>query len=668
MCGISGILLKNTHSSIHLPNVLKQMTDAIKHRGPDDEGYVFFNFQEFYHQTAGSNDTSEINWHSNYLHSPKYRIEELNNNLQLGFGHRRLSVIDLTEASHQPICDENSKLWLTLNGEIYNFKQLKNELLSIGYEFFSKGDAEVLLKAYKHWGFDCISKLDGMWSFVIYDIEKNILFGSRDRFGVKPLYYYLDNTYFAFASEHKAILKIPETEIGINYNEVFNYLYLNKIETSNSGFFDNIFELLPSHYFIYELKSNEFKIHKYYSLNFNPKVEDFNKYKFDFHINTVKELIIKSVESRFLSDIDIGFCLSGGIDSSSIVCTANKVAKNRKYRQLGSKLSTFTAINSSPNHNEGRWAKIVSSSVDSTFYETECSSKDLFEKIDEIIYYQDIPLLSTSTYAQYKVMEAASLQNIRILIDGQGGDELFAGYAPFFCSYYTELLMNHKIKHLTQEIRNITNSPLSLDIYFKAIFKNALDKFIANDLKFIIQKSIKKESKFFVEEVFRKNIHEISLASDYKFIGTNNLMHYFYTGHFLKNLLRWEDRCSMAFSIESRTPFSDDINLIENVFLIPSIYKINRGWSKTLLRKAMKDIVPSPILSRKDKMGFSTPEFQWLKKENTHIKRRIRDLYDYEIIKIDNLIKDWDKLIDKPKSINFLWKYMNYLIWKDKYF
>lgn len=668
MCGISGIFLKKSKFDFNLPCTLKLMTDAIKHRGPDDEGYVFFNIPENYFETAGSNDTNENNWHSNLLHSPKTRIETLNYNFQLGLGHRRLSVIDLTEASHQPICDESSKIWLTLNGEIYNFEKIKIELINFGYKFFSKGDSEVVLNAYKHWGIDCLSKLNGMWSFVIFDSEKKILFGSRDRFGVKPLYYYIDDNYFAFASEHKAILKLQYAEIGINYNQVFNYLYINKVEIDDKSFFDNISELLPSHYFVYDLKNNSFKINKYYSLNYNPYLENFNQEKFEFYSQKTTELIKQAVESRLLSDINIGFCLSGGIDSSSIVCSADKLSKKNQYKQLGNSLSTFTAINSSNVYNEEKWAKIVSQKVDSNYNVAECTSSNLFEKLEEIIYYQDIPLLSTSTYAQYKVMEAASLKNIRVLIDGQGGDELFGGYAPFFCSFYFELLLNKKFNHLSKEILNINNSPLSLSVFFKAILKNIADKSFAEDLKISIHKLFKKESKYFMNEIFVKNISKKSFASDYKLEGTNNLMHYFFTDHFLKNLLRWEDRCSMAFSIESRTPFSDDINLIEYIFSIPSVYKINGGWSKLLLRKAMKDIVPSTILNRTDKMGFSTPEFDWLSSENLLIKKRINELYDNEIIKIDDIMKDWDFLIKNPKSLNFLWKYLNYLIWKNLFF
>ncbi len=668
MCGISGILLKTTSNNQFLPRIIKLMTNKLKHRGPDDEGYSLFNLSNFNFITAGSGDTDEKSWNANFKHSPKDRIEDISGNYHLGFGHRRLSVIDLSEASHQPICDETGKIWLTLNGEIYNFRDIKNELINEGYNFFSKGDSEVLLKAYKHWGFECFSKFDGMWSFVIYDIDKNILLGSRDRFGVKPLYYYSDDNYFAFASEHKALLEIPEIKTSVNYNEVINYLYFNKIEVDNTGIFENIFELPPSHYFIFDLTNNEMSIKKYYTLNFNSQIENFSKSKYDFYTNKVNELITKSIESRLLSDINIGFCLSGGIDSSSIVCTANKISNTNEFLQLGSRLITFTATNSYENYNEENWARIVANHVHSNYYTAECNSKNLFEKLDEIIYFQDIPLLSTSTYAQYKVMEAASNNNINVLIDGQGGDELFAGYAPFFCSFYTELLLNKNFKHLANELKNIDFSPLTIDVYFKAIIKNFADNIFADDLKLSFLKLFKNESKYFFDKVIEKNVKNISLASDYKFKGTNWLLHYFFTGNFLKNLLRWEDRCSMAFSIESRTPFSDNLNLIEYMFTIPSIYKINNGWSKSILRSAMKGVVPSAILNRTDKMGFSTPEIHWLKNESYQMQKKIKELYDNELINIDLLLSNWNELINNPKGISFLWKYMNYLIWKSLYF
>jgi asparagine synthase (glutamine-hydrolysing) len=344
MCGICGIL-KRSESDIHLPSVIKTMTDSIKHRGPDDEGYVLFNLKNNHLVCAGSNDTQLTAWDTDYKYTPAVNIEEIKESPHLAFGHRRLSVIDLSAAAHQPMCLNNTDIWITQNGEIYNYIELRNELTIKGYQFTSQSDTEVLLNAYKEWGTDCLKKFNGMWSFVIYDRNKNILFGSRDRFGVKPLYYYTDKKTFAFASEQKALLHIPENNIGINESGIFDYLFLNQIEMREEGFFKNIFELKSAHYFIYNIDNQTFSTTKYYDLSYHDGLLNFDVSKqLEYQIKT-HDLIHNAIDIRLRSDIPVGFCLSGGIDSSSIVCMASEINKEKRTEQLGGQLKCFTAIN-----------------------------------------------------------------------------------------------------------------------------------------------------------------------------------------------------------------------------------------------------------------------------------------------------------------------------------
>jgi asparagine synthase (glutamine-hydrolysing) len=265
MCGITGFVNINRNTQ-PIGEVIGNMTNSLRHRGPDDEGFVFFN--ESLCESAGGKDTPIQSWNNRFNYSPKKRIEEISENYHFAFGHRRLSVIDLSEGGHQPMCSDDNKIWITCNGEIYNYLELKEELRSDGFEFSSKSDIEVLLKAYKKWGIHCLEKLNGMWSFVIYDQEKQILFGSRDRLGVKPMYYSINQNYFAFASEQKALLQIPNNDFGINYSNVFNHLLKGKVETDSIGLYHKIEELLPSNYFIFDLKQNNLKIERYYTLNF----------------------------------------------------------------------------------------------------------------------------------------------------------------------------------------------------------------------------------------------------------------------------------------------------------------------------------------------------------------------------------------------------------------
>ncbi|MFZ4399204.1 MAG: asparagine synthase (glutamine-hydrolyzing) [Bacteroidales bacterium] len=663
MCGITAIV-QRTDKPIHLPEVIQKMTDTIRHRGPDDEGYVLFNKQE--NCCAGGKDTLLTAWNTSFPYSPQKKITEISDNYYLSLGHRRLSVIDLSEAAHQPMCFED--IWITLNGEIYNYLELRKELIALGHNFISQSDTEVLLKAYKEWGIECLQKLNGMWSFIIYDKSKEILFGSRDRFGVKPLYYYMDENLVAFASEHKAFLQLPEHNISLNETAVFDFLFLNQIEMKAESFFKNVFEILPSHYFIYDFKENKLNIEKYFELYFNPKTEIFDAHQQLEHIRETRKLIRKAIDIRLRADIPVGFCLSGGIDSSSIVCMAAEISRDQNLIQTGDHLKTFTAVNKTDEFNEARWAEIVVKKTGTDWIKAKCTAEDMMQELDKIIYHQDIPLLSTSTYAQFKVMQAAAVNGIHILIDGQGGDELFAGYAPFFSAYYSELICKLKWKTLLSEFKHIDKSPTSLAIYGKSILKYGMDKILPKAAGFKLVQMIKNETRYLNPEFIGNNNSTISFAGDYQLKGTNSLLHHFFTKHYLKNLLRWEDRCSMCFSVESRTPFSDDIPLISYTFGISSTYKISEGWSKNLLRKAMEGILPEDIKNRTDKMGFSTPQQLWLKQINQQMKAKITSLKHLDqFVNTKLLLKDWDQIFsgNDVKTQDFAWRFMNYLMWRE---
>ena len=431
MCGIAGLVCLSKND--HIQSIIASMTNSIKHRGPDDEGFVFF--KSDISQTAGANDTAKNSWNAPFPYCPSKSIDELNDNYRIAFGHRRLSVIDLSEAGHQPMCNENKNIWITCNGEIYNYIELREELKTKNNQFCSNSDIEVLLKAYQTWGINCLDKLNGMWSFVIYDEQKQILFGSRDRFGVKPMYYTLNDDFFAFASEQKALLCLPNNDFGVNYSAVFEHLYMSKIESKPEGFYKNIFELLPSHYFVFDLKENKLNIKRYYTLQYNNQYERFDQQTFDKYAQEIKEKIHNAIEIRLRSDVNVGFCLSGGIDSSSIISVAQQINKANSLKQLSGQLTAFTAVNNSKEFDESHWAKIVVNDLNIKQHQVYCKPQSILQDLEQMIYHQDIPLFSTSTYAQSKVMQAAKENNITILMDGQGGDELFSGYPVFYSSY-----------------------------------------------------------------------------------------------------------------------------------------------------------------------------------------------------------------------------------------
>ena len=670
MCGITGIF-NITDQNLNLSSVIKLMTDAIRHRGPDDEGYYLYNLYSKKEILAGGDETLANAWENKIKYCPDRKINSVNENYQIAFGHRRLSVIDLSEAGHQPMCTPEKDIWITLNGEIYNYIEIRDELKSKGYSFESNSDTEVLLYAYKEWGENFHSRLNGMWSFVIFDKNKNILLGSRDRFGVKPLYYYIDKNIFAFASEHKALLKIPEIQTNINEKAVFDYLFLNHVEMENEGFFKNIFELQPSHNFIFDFKAKKLSIKKYYQLTFEKRIVSFDKTTQSDNQQKINKLINKAVELRLRSDIPLGFCLSGGIDSSSLVCTASEIVKTKNISKIENYFKVFTAVNNIKNFDESAWAESVVEKTKTEWIKADCYPEDLLNNIQKIIYFQDIPLLSTSTYAQYKVMQAAANNGIHILIDGQGGDELFAGYASFYSSYYYELFANLKFISLINELKSLNVSPTNFKVFIKDVFKNFLDLSLNGNFKVKIAGKIKPEAKYFNKDFLKNHCTNITFSGEHKLIGTNKLLHFYFTNYYLKNLLRWEDRCSMAFSVESRTPFSDDIDLIEFLFKIPSNYKIKNGWSKSLLRNSLKNILPENIAKRTDKMGFTTPQQIWLKEIHFQMKSFISEYQmDNSIVNISCLIKDWDIIFNgnNTKVQDFVWRFYNYLLWKKIFF
>ncbi|MCK9612080.1 MAG: asparagine synthase (glutamine-hydrolyzing) [Bacteroidales bacterium] len=666
MCGITG-LLKLKSAEVNVPSYLENMTYALRHRGPDDEGYVLFEGSQA--GIFGGKDTSYDAWNSFYKYSPLKQIEEATGDYFLGLGHRRLSVIDLSAAGHQPMCNDAQNIWVICNGEIYNYIELREEMKEKGISFISRSDVEVLLKGYEHYGLRFLDKINGMWSFVIYDMRDNYLIGCRDRFGVKPFYYYKSDEIFAFASEQKALMKLPFQK-GINPTAVFDYLACGKIENSDTGLYSGIKELMPSHYFVYDLNTWQFEIKKYYTLSYNKQLGTFKKPSADEAVVQTREKIIEAVNIRLRSDVPVGFCLSGGIDSSSIIGVSQQINVKNNPQQLMGNLVAFTAATDDKKIDESPWAEEVVKMNNLRWYVSNCTADKLFEDLENIIYFQDSPLMHSSTFAQNTVMKTAREQGIVILLDGQGGDELFGGYVPFFIAYYFELLKNFHIGSLMLELSNLKNSPLNFKIFMHHSAKVVLNKILLSKHRNAALKTIHKESKYIHHDLWAENISSLSLSHETSRLELNSLLYDYFVDGYLRNLLRWEDRCSMQYSIESRTPFSDDTGLIEYIFSLPSAYKIHCGRSKYLLRESMKDFLPEAVYRRSDKLGFTTPQTKWLVQSNQELKKIIQEhaMLDNEKFADSNaILQQWDDIFSKQsnsKQIDFVWRYANFLLWR----
>ena len=625
MCGIAGIISKN--NSVSLKETVFAMSQAIKHRGPDGEGFAFFS--KIHSVSVYSDDTPRINKESHsFLFNPNTSIQNIESNYEIAFAHRRLSIIDLTESGHQPMCDTKADYWITFNGEVYNYIELREELKNKGHVFVTQTDTEVVLEAYKEWGFECLQKFNGMFAFALFDKKNNQLFCARDRVGVKPFYYSNTDSAFAFASEYKAFIKSKLVAFEINEVQQFDFIVNGNLENTEQSLFKGIYELKPSHYLVYNLNSHTFRISNYYDLPTNTlSVKSESEM-----IDIIEEKLLKSIHLRLRSDVEIGSCLSGGLDSSIIAGVA-------KHLQPNKQMKLFTAIFPDESFDETNYAKQVADFVGANWKTVSPTADEFFRDIESLNYFQDLPIWSTSTYSQHRVMKLAFENKIKVVLDGQGADELFGGYSHHYMALWKEKISFKSINESKQTIAN----PYKL--FGKVLLKDAFSLSVNYSNYF---NSDKKH--------FAKSKNE-KLA-----FTLNDQLTIDYHGR-LKSYLKCEDRCSMAFGIESRVPFADDLELVNFIFSIEGNMKIQKGISKYLLREASKKYIPNSIYSRRDKIGFETPVQKWLMPH----KNQILDLINSELnfLNMDYLTSNFDEVLKhKP---NFVVRLYSLVIWKKVY-
>lgn len=651
MCGICGVFSHKTGIEF---SVIRKMNDSISHRGPDDEGFLSYNSSSRKALETGRKDLASLS------------LPQAEYNLHLG--HRRLSILDVSENGHQPFRDPSGKFYMAFNGEIYNYIELRETLVQKGYQFRSGTDSEVLLYLYMEHKEDCLEMLNGMWSFIILDVERNELFGSRDRFGVKPFYYFLNKEHFVFSSEIKSLIRFPLIQREINDEAAFDYLTHGRILDDHSTLFKNIEELETSSFFKLDLNRFVFTKMKYYALKYNPLWESFDEGKSRTYIHDVRDKIFDAVNLRLRSDVKVGSCLSGGIDSSSIVCVINRLLKEHKLSQVGDLQKTFTSAFPGTSIDETNWAKLVAESTSSEWFRTYPKPNEFLEDLENLVYVQDVPFGSTTIYSQFRVMKLAAENGVKVLLDGQGADELFTGYTYFIRPFYNEMIKNKDITSIIHEYRNIGNSPIDTKELLKSLNMSLAKLFLPPKVKRKLYNLKVRENFLLNNEFYSKFESRLDLGRVIEYTGLNLALHDQFTRTSLKELLKYEDRNSMNFSIEARTPFADDKNLIEYVFNIPSSYKIRNGWTKYLLRESMSGIIPDQIKQRTDKLGFATPEYFWL----NSIKDDLKVYFTPDLDKYfdsGKILKNWDKIFSGQPQSGFtnIWRFINFAIWKKVY-
>lgn len=571
MCGIAGIISPNP-GQVNAQQ-LKKMTDAIAHRGPEGDAFWF-----------NASNTA-------------------------GLGHRRLSIIDLSTAASQPMYYQHCTI--IHNGEIYNYIELKEELMKMGFSFSTQSDTEVILAAYAAWGTKCLDKFDGMFAFAIWDAKQNRLFAARDRFGEKPFYYkYSDDTLWV-ASEMKAFYAAGFKR---QMNEKMLLLFLTNGFTDNAAdasltFDKEIHQLPPAHFMLYELRDDKavMKIERYWDLEDRSSVgwgeED--------AIGMLNVLLRLSVHLRFRSDVPVGTSLSGGLDSSSIAAVASQIkAGSNSYK-------CFSAVFPGFEKDESEYSRLVAQWCGLERFTTTPTDTDLVQDMQRFLYMQEEPVGSASVYAQYKVYELAKQHGVTVLLDGQGADEVLAGYAKYF-NWYLQELIKEQPGNLRAELSALRANKIQVEWSWKNHLASYLPGQAAKQLKKRVLNKIKADEN--IHPDFREANTDASLVIKPAVRHLNDILYFNICKTGLPELLRYADRNSMAHSRELRLPFLQH-ELVQVCFMMPTVFKIREGYTKWALRKAMENQLPKQVAWRKDKIGFEPPQKQWM--ENKQVQDMI---------------------------------------------
>jgi asparagine synthase (glutamine-hydrolysing) len=555
MCGIAGILRADGEPIT--PGQMEAMVATLRHRGPDGEGV--------------------------WCGGP------------VAFGHTRLAIIDLTAASNQPIFDEAAGLTMIYNGEIYNYIELRDQLRAMGHVFRSDGDGEVMLRAYAQWGVDALPKLNGMFAAAIWDERKRELLLARDRFGEKPMYLARTPRSVVFASEMKAILAVRPELREANRKSVFRYLSRGDLDLDQESFFEGIESLPASHYLLLD-SDGRGSAKRYWEAgtgcvpsNHLAAVERF------------RELVFDSVRLRLRSDVPVGSSLSGGLDSSTIVATIDAQKSSQNVAQ-----KTFSARFHSRAHDEGQFIDLVTRHLDADAHEVWVEPDGFIDAFGRMQWHQEEPIASTSVFAQWQVMQLAAQQQTTVLLDGQGADEILAGYDQAHGMFWAHWLRRGRLDKVGREMLAFGTryggfrDPALFAAYY------SLPGGIRDGLAELYYRSGDMVSPELHREFSPAHVDTYEPFPD----RLRNELVRWQTTTQLPEFLRYADRNSMAFGREVRLPFLDH-RLVEFCFGLGPDLLLNKAVTKVILREGMRGIVPDAILDRKDKLAYAPPQKQW---------------------------------------------------------
>ena len=552
MCGIAGIItFRGNPEQLHAMQLVRNMCSILKHRGPDDNAFY-------------SNGNASI-------------------------GMTRLAILDLRKGLY-PLSNESKNLHLFYNGEIYNFPELSSELAAQGHRYNSMTDGEVIVHGFEEWGPSCFTRFNGMWAFALWETGEQKLILGRDHFGIKPLYYYIDENLLAFSSEIGALLSLPFIRRSPNERSIYNYLLDGRVDQTEETFYEGICRLMPGHYAVAKPDGSFEKV-RYWEM---PSVcEEADGKDMGEASERVRSLFIDAVRIRLRSDVPVGTCLSGGLDSTSIASVIAQLNGGEK-RSIGRRLQGFSACFPGDPIDESHFVKIAAQATRTDSHPLYPTALEFWRDLPELIRTQDEPFGGASIYASWRVMQRAKAHDIPVLLDGQGADELFAGYLEYLGVYIEDLLRRGKI------IAALKETLKSLDLTAPMI-----------PLLFTYRLRIRKAIKHYLNPEFStkfdKNGDRLRIDSN---SSLARMLWNDITRYVLPSLLRYEDKNSMHFSVETRLPFLDP-RLVEYVASLPVDFKVRDGWTKRIFREAMRGILPEEIRLRRGKIGFETPQGRW---------------------------------------------------------
>ncbi|MDA8346457.1 MAG: asparagine synthase (glutamine-hydrolyzing) [Thermaerobacter sp.] len=538
MCGIAGFF------GAPDSDLLARMTSAIYHRGPDDHGYF---------------ECSEMS-----------------------IGMRRLSIIDIA-GGHQPMSNEDATVQVVYNGEVYNYREVRQELQALGHVFRTESDTEVIVHGYEEWGPQCFSRLNGMWAVAIADLPRKRLVLARDHFGIKPLYYARSGERILFGSEIKALWQDAALKRGVDEQSVYEYLVRGLHDHRRETFFEGILHVPSATYVVVE--GGEVIAQERY---WQPELGRDGP----LSPEAFQDLFRKSVARRLISDVPVGAALSGGLDSSTIVSLMTDLLRSQlpDAQSLRGRVKTFSAVfdNDPIDEREYIETEVAATGADTLY--TRPLSQEFIKEMGELVWYLDEPVVSTGPYAQWCVMRTARTQ-VKVVLDGQGGDELLAGYVPYQMVYLRQLWRERRLGLLLRE------GFAARDVLWPLVRRNLGRRRRGLPLGSILRKEFTSKRQSPLDTRPADNLKERLLQD--------------VTVYSLPALLRYEDRNSMAHSIESRVPYLDQ-ELVSAILRLPESQIIRDGWSRILLRESMRGLLPDKIRLRRWKVGFTTPESRWL--------------------------------------------------------